>query len=175
MRHMKTAGVGQARSADQARDDSHDENRQGDGALVRCDTPLWREFLGAHRQLVDRLAEQMMIDHQLPLEWFDVLIHLAETPEMRLRQRTLRDRVLLSESGVSRLLVRMEQAGLITRTTADEDRRGVEVALTEKGRRTLSAATTSHLQLVDELFTDRLTTTDRVALHRVLMKLVVPL
>jgi DNA-binding MarR family transcriptional regulator len=144
-------------------------------ARLQCENPLWQQFLAAHRQVVDRLAEQMMSDHQLPLEWFDVLIHLADSPGMRLRQRTLRDRLLLSESGVSRLLVRIAQAGLITRSTADEDRRGVEVALTEKGCRALSAATTSHRQLVDALFTDRLTATDRVALHRVLTKLLTPL
>src|SRR5260370_23909847 len=91
-------------------------------ARLQRETPLWRDFLAAHRDLTDRLAEQMMRDHQLPLEWFDVLVHLAEVPGMRLRQRVLRDRLLLSESGVSRLLVRMERAGFITRAAADEDR-----------------------------------------------------
>ncbi len=166
MRHMNTAEVGQASSAEQASDDDRDERLRADVARLQCENPLWQQFLTAHRQLVGRFADQMMSDHQLPLEWFDVLIHLADTPGMRLRQRTLRDRLLLSESGVSRLLVRMAQAGLITRSTPDEDRRGVEIALTDKGRRSLSAATTSHHQLVDELFTDRLTATDRVALHR---------
>lgn len=175
MRHMNTAEAGQASSAGQASNDGRDEHLHADVARLQCDTPLWRQFLTAHRQLVDQLAEQMMRDHQLPLEWFDVLIHLADAPGMRLRQRTLRGQLLLSESGVSRLLVRMARAGLITRCTADEDRRGVEIALTDKGRQTLSAATASHLQLVDALFTDRLTATDRVALQRVLTKLLMPM
>jgi DNA-binding MarR family transcriptional regulator len=93
---------------------------------------------------------------------------------MRLRQCALRDGLLLSASGVSRMLVRMAHAGLVTRSTADEDRRGVEVALTEKGRRGLSAAMASHIQLVDALFNDRLTATDRVALQRVQTKLLMP-
>ena len=73
------------------------------------ETTLWQEFLRAHRTIIDKMAEQMMRDHNLPLEWFDVLIHLAEVPDGRLRQRALRDRLLMSESGVSRLLLRMEQ------------------------------------------------------------------
>jgi DNA-binding MarR family transcriptional regulator len=151
--------------------------RRGDNCLAEVlarlqrETPLWQHFLAAHQRIIGRMAAQMMADHQLPLEWFDVLIHLADMPDMRLRQRVLRDRLLLSESGVSRMLVRMEQAGLVTRTTADEDRRGLEIALTEHGQAALSAATASHLQLVADLFTDRLTASDRLALDYILSKL----
>jgi DNA-binding MarR family transcriptional regulator len=134
-------------------------------------TPLWQSFLAAHRQIVEQLADEMLREHQLPLEWFDVLAHLADLPGMRARQKELRDRMLLSESGVSRLLVRMEKAGLITRGTADDDRRGIEIAVTDDGRAALLAAIDSHLQLVASLFTDRLTATDRAALSRVLAKL----
>ena len=123
------------------------------------------------RQRRWQLADEMLDEHQLPLEWFDVLVHLADLPGMRARQRELRDRMLLSESGVSRLLVRMEQAGVVTRSTAGDDRRGMEIAVTEAGRAALLAAIDSHLRLVAALFTDRLTTTDRAALSRVLPKL----
>jgi hypothetical protein len=57
------------------------------------ETTLGQEFLRAHRTIIDKMAEQMMRDHNLPLEWFDVLIHLAEVPDGRLRQRALRDRL----------------------------------------------------------------------------------
>jgi DNA-binding MarR family transcriptional regulator len=124
-----------------------------------------------HRRIVEQLADEMLTEHQLPLEWFDVLVHLADLPGKRARQKELRDRVLLSESGVSRLLVRMEKAGVITRSTADDDRRGMEIAVTEAGQAALLAAIDSHLQLVASLFTDRLTTTDRAALARILPKL----
>lgn len=156
-----------------------DQARPGgdDGCLkelvdrLQQETPLWQDFLLVHRRLVSRLAEQMMTDHRLPLDWFDVLIHLANVPGMRLRQRDLRDRLLLSESGVSRLLVRIAQAGLIERTPAGDDRRGVAVELTDRGRQALSSAIESHLRLVASLFTDRLTATDRAALNRILSKL----
>ena len=140
-------------------------------AQLNDQTPLWQSFLAVHRQIVEQLADEMLREHQLPLEWFDVLVHLADLPGMRSRQKDLRDRMLLSESGVSRLLVRMEKAGVITRTTADDDRRGMEIAVTEAGRVALLAAIESHLDLVASLFTDRLTTTDRTALNRVLVKL----
>ncbi|KMO83781.1 MarR family winged helix-turn-helix transcriptional regulator [Mycolicibacterium chlorophenolicum] len=132
---------------------------------------LWQEFLRAHRIIIDKMAAQMKRDHNLPLEWFDVLIHLADVPDKRLRQRALRDRLLLSESGVSRLLLRMEQAGLITRSTAGDDKRGMEITLTDKGCTAVIEATESHLDMVSKLFTQRLTRTDLNALIRVLPKL----
>ena len=140
-------------------------------ARLNQETPLWQSFLAVHRQIVEQLADEMLAEHQLPLEWFDVLVHLADQPGMRARQKGLRDRMLLSESGVSRLLVRMEKAGLITRSTADNDRRGIEIAVTDDGRAALLAAIESHLQLVAALFSERLTATDRAALARVLPKL----
>jgi DNA-binding MarR family transcriptional regulator len=143
-------------------------------ALVRRveeETMLWQDFLRAYRTVVDQLSEQMQRDHNLPLEWFDVLIHLADVPDGRLRQRALRDRLLLSESGVSRLLLRMEQAGLINRVTADDDKRGIEITMTPKGCSAVIEATASHLQMVASLFTQRLTPTDLSALTRVLPKL----
>ena len=60
-------------------------------ARVEKETLIWREFLRTYRVLIDKMAEQMMRDHNLPLEWFDVLFHLAEQPGGRLRQRALRD------------------------------------------------------------------------------------
>jgi DNA-binding MarR family transcriptional regulator len=140
-------------------------------AKLNQQTPLWQSFLATHRLIVDQLAEEIEREHQLPLKWFDVLIHLADLPGMQARQKDVRDRMLLSESGVSRLLVRMQKAGVITRTTADDDRRGMVIAVTDAGRVALLAAIDSHLDLVASLFTDRLTTTDRTALNRVLAKL----
>jgi DNA-binding MarR family transcriptional regulator len=140
-------------------------------ARTEKETSLWLELLRTYRVLIDQMAEQMLRDHNLPLEWFDVLFHLADQPNGRVRQRALRDHLLLSESGISRRLMRIEQAELITRITAGDDKRGVEISLTAKGRALLIEATESHLDLVSELFTARLTRTDLDALSRVLRKL----
>lgn len=144
-----------------------------EAALARLNqqTSLWQSFLAAHRLIVEQLADEMLREHQLPLEWFDVLVHLADLPGMRAHQKELRERVLLSESGVSRLLVRMEKAGLITRSTADDDRRSVEIAVTGAGQAALLSAIESHLQLVASLFSDRLAATDQAALSWILSKL----
>jgi DNA-binding MarR family transcriptional regulator len=65
----------------------------------------------------------------------------------------------------------MEKAGLITRSTADDDRRSMEIAVTDAGRAALLAAIESHLQLVASLFSGRLTATDQAALSWILSKL----
>jgi DNA-binding MarR family transcriptional regulator len=165
-------GQAASRRATAGRLGSDDEHRLR-AVVVRLEeeTMLWQEFLRAHRTIIDKMAEQMKRDHNLPLEWFDVLIHLADVPDRRLRQRALRDRLLLSESGVSRLLLRMEQAGFITRSTAGDDKRGMEITLTAQGCTAVIEATESHLEMVSQLFTDRLTRTDLNALTRVLPKL----
>lgn len=138
---------------------------------LHAETALWQRFLAAHQLVVGELSHQMLRDHRLPLESFDVLIHLADVPGTTLRQKELRDRLLLSESGVSRLLARMARDGLITRVQADDDRRGVEIALTREGRDALTSAVESHVQLVASLFTDRLSAGDRSTLDRIFSKL----
>ena len=68
-----------------------------------------------------------------PLPWYDVLAALRDEPERRLRQADLAERVLLSHSGMSRLLNRLENAGLAERVTCPGDRRSYHVQLTEEG------------------------------------------
>jgi DNA-binding MarR family transcriptional regulator len=170
---LKGPGGQAGHSPDADRDRPTELARDLAEALARLNqqTPLWQSFLAVHRRIVEQLADEMLAEHQLPLEWFDVLVHLADLPGMTARQKELRDRMLLSESGVSRMLVRMEKAGVIIRSTADDDRRGVEITVTEAGRAALLAAIDSHLHQVASMFTDRLTATDRAALSRVLPKL----
>src|SRR5258708_33232012 len=81
-------------------------------ALARLNqqTPLWQSFLAVHRRIGELLAEEMLTEHQLPLEWFDVLVHLADLPGLRARQKVLRARMLRSDSGVSRPHARVEKA-----------------------------------------------------------------
>ncbi|MDA2893278.1 MarR family winged helix-turn-helix transcriptional regulator [Mycolicibacterium sp. BiH015] len=134
-------------------------------------TALWQEFMRLYRTIVDEMAEQMMRDHRLPLEWFDVLAHLAELPGKRLGQRQLRDRLLLSESGVSRMLARMEHEDLIARASSADDKRAIDITMTARGQAQLMQAIESHTRLVAELFTDRLSETDRQALGRIVRKL----
>jgi DNA-binding MarR family transcriptional regulator len=141
-------------------------------ARLSAETAVWQSFLLTHRLMIERLTAQMSELHDLPLPWFDVLIHLAQAPDGRMRQADLRDSILLSESGLSRLLVRIADAGFIARETDPDDRRGVILSLTERGSAAVVAATADHLELVEQLFTDVLDDSDHAALRSILARLV---
>ncbi len=76
---------------------------------------VWRQFLQAHNNTVQRLERDLGERADLPLSWYDVLLQLAEAPERRLRMAQLADRVLLSRSGLTRLVDRLQRDGLVRR------------------------------------------------------------
>lgn len=94
---------------------------------------LWRLFLTAHVKLLDRLEEKMAEAGLPSAEWYDVIYTLKEAPEHRLRLSELADRVLLSRSNLTRLVDRLEKAGLLRRQPCPNDRRGTFAVLTEAG------------------------------------------
>ena len=75
----------------------------------------WRTFLKAHALLVDRIDHDLVAARQLPLSWYDVLIELYEAPERRLRMHEVAERVVLSRSGLTRLVDRLEAEGFLRR------------------------------------------------------------
>ncbi|MBD2257705.1 MarR family transcriptional regulator [Pseudanabaena sp. FACHB-2040] len=94
---------------------------------------LWRLFLTAHTRLLERM-EQKLAQADLPsMEWYDVLYTLKEAPDHRLRLSDLADKVLLSRSNLTRLVDRLERAGLLCRQSCPNDRRGTFAVLTEAG------------------------------------------
>jgi DNA-binding MarR family transcriptional regulator len=105
----------------------------------------WRSFLRAHAQLVRVLETELVAEHPITLGAYDVLVQLAEAPERRLRMAELADAVLLSRSGVTRLVDRLEVAGMVTRERFGGDGRGVVAVITTKGIDTLRAAARTHL------------------------------
>jgi DNA-binding MarR family transcriptional regulator len=116
----------------------------------------WRGFLRTHATLVRELDEELTERHGLPLSSYDVLIQLDETPEGRLRMSQLADAVLLSRSGLTRLVTRLERQGLLERADCPNDARGAFAAITDKGRERLAEARTTHRAGVRERFLDRL-------------------
>jgi len=105
----------------------------------------WRSFLRAHARLVRVLETELVAEHPITLGAYDVLVQLAEAPQRRLRMAELADAVLLSRSGVTRLVDRLEVAGMVTRERFDGDGRGVVAVITTKGVDTLRAAARTHL------------------------------
>ena len=96
----------------------------------------WRAFLNAHAAAVGRIERDLARagGDLVPLSWYDVLIELLEAPGHRLRQRDLARAVVLTRSGISRLIDRLEAAGLVRREPNPADRRGDLVVLTPSGR-----------------------------------------
>src|SRR5215213_4291305 len=86
---------------------------------------VWPLFLKTYSVLVDRLDSELTAAAGMPLTWFDVLVHLVDAPNGRMRMQDLSTAVLLSKSGLTRLVDRMERAGLLTRGACPTDRRVV--------------------------------------------------
>jgi len=98
----------------------------------------WRAFLRAHSGMLRRISADLAEAGLPPLPWYDVLAALRDAPDHRLRQVELAERVLLSHSGLSRLLDRVEKAGLAERVTCPGDRRSFHVELTDEGEEMLA-------------------------------------
>ncbi len=97
----------------------------------------WRAFITAHARLIDRIDRELLAADRLPLNWYDVLVELVEAPENRLRMHELAQRVVLSRSGLTRLVDKLEETGLLRREIDSSDRRGAFAVLTPKGREAL--------------------------------------
>jgi DNA-binding MarR family transcriptional regulator len=94
---------------------------------------LWRAFLRAHSTMLRRISRDLEDAGLPPLAWYDVLAALRDAPERSLRQVELAERVLLSNSGLSRLVDRIESKGLVERKNCPSDRRSFHVSLTDEG------------------------------------------
>jgi DNA-binding MarR family transcriptional regulator len=131
----------------------------GDGrALTPRDPRLeaWRAFLGAHARLFRRLDDELRAEHDLSLPEYGALLHLAETPGRRLRMSRLAGLVLLSKSGVTRLIDRLEADGSVERLQCTHDARGAEAVLTEEGLTRLRRASFTHLRGIERYFMEPL-------------------
>jgi DNA-binding MarR family transcriptional regulator len=99
----------------------------------------WRAFLRAHSTMLRRIGRDLEEAGLPPLSWYDVLAALRDAPERRLRQVELAERVLLSHSGLSRLIDRIEAKGLVERMSCQSDRRSFHVRLTDEGEAMLAS------------------------------------
>lgn len=125
----------------------------------------WRSFLLAHARVTRRLDEELRAEHDLSLAEYDALLLLAEAPDRRLRMSRLADLVLLSRSGVTRLIDRLEADGSVERLQCASDARGAEAVLTEAGLDRLRTASGTHLAGIDRYFLAHLDAADLSALE----------
>lgn len=135
-------------------------------ALEDVEMAAWRSFLAAHRRVIEELATELREVEDLPLSWYDVLVQLSEAPAQSLRMLELADAVMLSKSGLSRLVDRMQEAGLVRRASCRADGRGVMAVLTDAGWQRLEEAAPTHVRGVRRCFVDRLEPGEAAVLAR---------
>lgn len=138
-----------------------DERLQLMGLLIR-----------SHRRLTEVLGRELEREVGIPLVFFDVLIHVGAASKGWLTMSQLSADVNLTTGGVTRLVDRMEQAGLVAREHCPNDRRSVHVVLTPEGQATLHKAIGQHIEGIDRHLFNPLTAADRTGLQRALTKLV---
>src|SRR4051794_22004836 len=134
----------------------------------------WRGFLRTYTTLVRDLDDELTERHGLPVSSYDVLVQLDEAPDGMLRMSHLADAVLLSRSGLSRLVTRLASQGLIEREECKNDARGQFAAITEAGRARLAEARGPHRAGGREKFLERVGERDQRQLARVWGRLLDP-
>jgi DNA-binding MarR family transcriptional regulator len=132
----------------------------------------WRSLIQAHARLTRTLDDELQAAHHLSLAEYDALLQLANAPDRRLRMSVLADRVLLSRSGITRLVDRLVASGMVERSQCSTDARGAEAALTKGGLDRLRAASSTHLDGVGRLFLDVVDPADRAAVGRAMDRVI---
>jgi DNA-binding MarR family transcriptional regulator len=130
----------------------------------------WRLYFESALTLLDVLDAELEQAVGISQRWYDALIHLEDIPD-GLRMNELAERILYSKSGFTRVVDRMEEAGLLSRVHPDKDRRSILVVLTDKGRETMERARRYHRDGIERHFAAHLTDTDVKALIRALEKI----
>jgi DNA-binding MarR family transcriptional regulator len=118
---------------------------------------VWRRFLHAHALVIRRLEQELAAEAGMPLAWYDVLLQLAEAPRQRLRMAELAERVELSRSGLTRLVDRLVDDGLVCREPSPDDARGTYTVLLPAGLQRLRRAAPGHLAGIQRHFLSRFT------------------
>jgi len=131
----------------------------------------WVRFLRAHAALTRELGARLEAEHGLTMSDFDVLIQLYHAPEHAMRRVDIARQVLLTASGITRLLDGLERCGLVAKRACESDARVSYAVLTDEGVRKVEAARCSHHADVDELFGSVLSTAEREQLAELLSRL----
>jgi DNA-binding MarR family transcriptional regulator len=131
----------------------------------------WEAYLRSHSTLTRALNVQLLQTHDLTLNDYEVLLRLWRAPEWRMRRVDLAQSVLLTASGITRLLDRLQAAGLVCKATCASDARVTYAVLTDAGAHRLETARSTHLAGVQALFADRFSDDDTRTLADLLGRL----
>jgi DNA-binding MarR family transcriptional regulator len=130
----------------------------------------WRLFFESALALLDVLDAELEQAAGIPQRWYDVLVHLEESPH-GIPMNELAERILYSKSGFTRVVDRMEEAGLVRRARPENDRRTILIVLADEGTETLERARRHHRDGIQRHFSEHLTNADVKALTRALEKI----
>jgi DNA-binding MarR family transcriptional regulator len=131
----------------------------------------WAGFVRGHATLLRELNTQLVHEHGLTINDYEVLLRLAHAPERAMRRIDLAESVLLTPSGITRLLDGLERCGLVERAACSTDRRVTYAVLTDAGLEKLEEARDSHLADVQRLFAARFSETELETLAALLDRL----
>ena len=133
--------------------------------MIATSTPTtpqaWISFLRAHASVTRALNAELVAEHGLTLNDYEVLLKLAQAEGRRLRRVDLAERVLLTASGITRLLEGLERQGLVRKASCSSDGRVVYAELTDEGYEQLRAASRTHLDGIDRLYAGRFSPEER--------------
>jgi DNA-binding MarR family transcriptional regulator len=138
---------------------------------VKPGLEAWVRFLRAHAAVTRQLSARLENQHGLTLNDFDVLVQLYYAPERSLRRVDLARAVLLTASGITRLLDGLERAGWVEKKACKSDARVSYAALTEAGVAKFEEAQGSHLADIEELFNSSFSKAERTTLAELLGRL----
>jgi DNA-binding MarR family transcriptional regulator len=139
--------------------------------LGERDAAAWSGLLRTRERLMHELDRELEQAHGLSLAEYDVLVQLEAAGERGLRMAELADAVLLTRSGLTRLVDRLEQQDLVQRVRCPSDMRGMHATLTDTGSARLAEAVPTHLDGIRRLFLDPLDAPDLDHLARIWARL----
>ena len=131
----------------------------------------WRAVMTAFTRVNSILAREMRAETDVSLEWYSILLILAQSQDATMRPSDLADQIGLSRSATTRLIDRLERSGLVERRVCGSDRRGTYVSLTPRGQDVFKKAGRVHLRGIDEHVGSHLTDDELAQLTTLLGKL----
>lgn len=127
----------------------------------------WRGFLRAHAAVISAIELDLERQRLIPLIWYDVLVAISSAPGRKIRMSRLASELVLTRSGATRLVDKLEAAGLVQRESAVEDGRGAVATLTVAGRQALRAAWPVYARGINQLFLSQLSAREVKSFARV--------
>jgi DNA-binding MarR family transcriptional regulator len=131
---------------------AHAASQIADDVLTPTELRAWRGLVRAHTCLIKRLDAQLETEHGLPLTSYEVLLRLSDADGGKMRMHDIAASVMLSRSGLTRLVDRLERDGLVDRCSCENDARGAYAVITTEGRSRCAAARVTHRAGVRALF-----------------------